>query len=214
MLTVSILGLTLIGAWHESRHAASLLAGLLLCAGPVVMFVAGLLVRRQEEKVNKLLNILEVSPDCEIDGLVHDTKLAPEQIKIALKRIADLGIAYYEWDETLRRIYDRRLLDQYVFVNACPSCGGAVGHKYSLILARVPECDYCGKPYELTFWNALRFGVMNSITKNNLELYRLDTEEKAKDINVPLTIMLFFVFWPAGVLYLMSRTRVPSSKRL
>lgn len=171
---------------------------------PIAMIIIGYSLRREEKKVNLLLNLLETVLDVGIKELCLKTGLPPQKIKKVIHKIESMGIGFYVWDEKLLRVYDRRLKDQFIFVETCPHCGAKLGKNYSLILNSIPVCEYCSNPFSMNYWNNLKLKAIANINKINLELYKLELDQKEKDtLNLPLLIFLFMFFWPLGVFYVL-----------
>ena len=186
----------------SSGSIASAITGIILLSIPLSMVSIGFFYRIIEKRASRLLYLLELVSDVNIGELVRSTSLSPKQIKKILASIKKMGYGYYIWDEQLYRVYDRRLLDQFIYVEACPSCGSKMGTKYSLILQKIPECDYCKNPLPIKYWNELKLKTLDSISKNNLEAYKIESQ-KTEKLNKPLLIFLFLFFWPLGVYYLL-----------
>ncbi|MCB1159949.1 MAG: hypothetical protein H7A25_11800 [Leptospiraceae bacterium] len=169
---------------------------------PFIMIGLGLYFRSKEKKLNQFANLLETVLDIDAGELIKVSGMNKKKILEGIQRIENTGEAFYVWDENLFRVYDRRLKSKYVFVDSCPSCGGKLGKEFSLIMEGIPTCHYCGNPFSLDYWNNLKHQVMDSISKNNLEKYRIEMSGKS-NLNKPLLIFLFMFFWPLGIYYLM-----------
>ena len=186
----------------KSKYIPAFLFICFLVLAPTAMILVGYYFRSRENKINRLLHLLETILEIDIPDITKETQLLPDEIQIAFAKIQTLGLGFYVWDTELNRVYDRRLLSQYVFVELCPSCGNKIGKSFSMILKEIPRCEYCNNPIEMRYWNELRMKSFELISKNNLERYRLESFAK-KEISIPLLIFLFIFFWPLGVFYLL-----------
>ncbi|HMV76797.1 MAG TPA: hypothetical protein PK453_02875 [Leptospiraceae bacterium] len=196
-----LFGLTLI----LSGDTAALIIGLFLVTAPISMVTAGAVYRKKEKEINHLINILETNLEIDVPSLLQITGKSAAVIKKYLEIIQNKGIGFYLWDDRAYKVYDRRLLNNFLFIEKCPDCGAKIGRRYPLIMDRIPCCDHCGNPFDLKYWNELKLNTVKNIAWQNLETYRLQMNSK-KELNTVLLIVLFTFFWPAGICYLISNS--------
>ncbi len=195
-----IFGLTLI----LSGDFAAGLTGFFFISAPLSMVTAGTVYRKKEREINQLINIMETNLEIDVPSLLQIMGKPESVIKKYLTIIQNKGIGFYLWDDRVFRVYDRRLLNNFLFVEKCPDCGAKIGRRYPLIIDRIPSCDYCSNPFDLKYWNELKLNAVKNITWQNLETYRLQMNSK-KELDKTLLVFLFMFFWPAGS-YLISNS--------
>lgn len=196
-----ILGLVLI----LSGDPAAVLLGFFMVSAPLSMVTAGAVYRKKENEINQLISILETNLEIDVPSLLQITGKPESVIKKYIKIIQNKGIGFYLWDDRAFKVYDRRLMNNFLFIEKCPDCGVRIGKRYPLIIETVPLCEYCGNPIDLKHWNELKLKAVRNITWQNLETYRIQMKS-GKELNKTLLVILFMVFWPAGIYYLISNS--------
>ena len=157
-----------------------------------ILFFVGYAYRKAENRLIRLTDIIVGEGSIRLSDLSHLSGVPLDKLR---KLIAE--IEQYNWP-LIKLEKDRVGLfigGSVELANHCHSCGASSTHTIQLY-SSMPQCPYCGAPVD-----------GEKIAKAKQELYDrarlLCTHQASKNVlNVPLLIILFFMFWPAALIYL------------
>jgi hypothetical protein len=167
---------------------------IVFAVGAIVLLSVGYAVRRRENQVTAVWNILEHTTEVSIAELERSTGFARPFIQNALHVINRQPGSYYVWDDMADVIVDGRMRARILVVKQCESCGANVNQQVSLDLPKAPACASCGSP--------VTAGDLNKMKLDQVRELRVAEEAKKQhQFSVLLFIVLLLVFWPAAVAY-------------
>ncbi len=157
-----------------------------------ILFFVGYAYRTTENKLVRLTDIIVGEGSIRLSDLSELSGVPLDKLR---KLIAE--IEKYNWP-LIKLEKDRVGLfigGSVELANHCHSCGASSNHTIQLH-SSTPQCSYCGAPVD-----------GEKIAEAKKELYDrarlLCTHQTSKKVmNLPLLIILFFVFWPAALFYL------------
>lgn len=157
-----------------------------------ILFSVGYAYRTTENKLVRLTDIIVGEGSIRLSDLSELSGVPLDKLR---KLVA--AIEKYNWP-LIKLEKDRVGLfigGSVELANHCRSCGASSTHTIQLH-SSMPQCSYCGVPVD-----------GEKIAKAKQELYDrarlLCTHQTSKKVmNFPLLIILFFMFWPAALLYL------------
>ena len=114
--------------------------------GAVVLLIAGYSIRRHENRVVAVWNILDHATEVSIAELERSTGFARPFIESALHTINRQPGSYYVFDPEADTIVDGRMRSRILVVKQCENCGANVNMQVSLDLPQAPTCGSCGSP--------------------------------------------------------------------
>lgn len=117
-------------------------------ASSFLLLFVGYMIRRQENKVIALWNIIERLGDVSVDELVRNTGLPRKFILTAVNTINLHTGEYYIHDQACDRIIDRQRVqyDSVSISEKCESCGALIHLRMTTGQTMKPVCHYCGVP--------------------------------------------------------------------
>jgi ribosomal protein S27E len=205
-----IAGLTILfSTWTIYQMTGDLIPGLpvpkfplvriIIACNGLLLIIAGIYFRRQEKKIIRIWDALDITGEARVNELAVSLGLSREFILKHLRTINMQPAAYYVWDEPTDKIIDGRLRSEFMVVQECPGCGHTINEKVSLSAASSPKCMYCGTA----------ISTPESINKQRQEILmnRPVVHPQQKEINWVVFAILVFVFWPAALIYLVSRRK-------
>ena len=157
-----------------------------------ILFFVGYAYRTTENKLVRLTDIIVGEGSIRLSDLSELSGVPLDKLR---KLIA--AIEKYNWP-LIKLEKDRVGLfvgGSVELANQCHSCGASSNHTIQLH-SSAPQCSYCGAPVD-----------GEKIAEATKDLYDrarlLCTHQTSKKVmNVPLLIILFFMFWPAALIYL------------
>lgn len=162
----------------------------------ISLLVVGGFIRRKENQIVAIWNILEHSTEVPMQELVRNTGFGRPFIQQALLLINRRGNAYYVWEPENDIIVDGRLRTTLLSAPQCSNCGGTINQTLTLDLNQRPSCPYCGK--------MVSTGQINQLKSEAIDKIRTAVATKeTKGFSIWIFIILFVVFWPAAVAYAM-----------
>ncbi len=177
--------------------------------GSFILILIGHRIRSREKMINAILrNLMRVS-EIRAGELMAGTGFTRRQISDAVLTVNRTGLGYYLWDTASDTITDGRLRRKMVYVDRCGSCGHALGNSYPIHLETVPDCPYCDSPLDLNEWNELKMKAFNEIRDHDIT--DAVNAPGTKQFSIGLFIFLFFFFWPAAVIYVVTRYNGPGN---
>ncbi len=162
--------------------------------GAVVLLIAGYSIRRHENRVVAVWNILDHATEVSIAELERSTGFARPFIESALHTINRQPGSYYVFDPEADTIVDGRMRSRILVVKQCENCGANVNMQVSLDLPQAPTCGSCGSPVTTGDLNQIKLAQVR-------ELRAAEEAKNNKTFSVLLFVVLLLVFWPAAVVY-------------
>jgi len=160
----------------------------------ISLLVTGGFIRHRENQIIAIWNILEHSTEVPVQELMHNTGFERAFIQDALLLINRRGKAYYVWDKKSDIIVDGRLRTTLLAMPKCDNCGATVNQTLTLDFSQRPTCFYCGKSVTTEQINQLKIEALDKIRASTLVA-------TTKGFSLWVFVVLFVVFWPAGVGY-------------
>ena len=112
-------------------------------SAPWILLLAGYLVRRQENKVVAIWNVLERSREVNLNELSVNTGYDKDFLLKSLQIINRHSREPYHWDETNNIIYNAWSAGQVFYVESCVNCAASVGQQMRLSKLKPAKCPYC-----------------------------------------------------------------------
>ncbi|MFN3341724.1 MAG: hypothetical protein ACK40M_03445 [Flavobacteriales bacterium] len=172
---------------------------LFFTANGIILLTVGIVFRKQEKKIIRIWDALDTTGEARVNELAVSLGLSRDFVLKHLRTINMQPGAYYVWDEKSDKIIDGRLRTEFMMVQDCPGCGHTINAKVSLSESSTPKCSYCGTVVS---------------TPENLNQHRKDillnrpvVHPPQKEVNWIVFVILVFVFWPAALIYLISRRK-------
>jgi hypothetical protein len=184
-------------AAHEGARSISNiefpLTRVIIGANGFLLLLIGFIIRAKENKIIALWDALERAKEIRIRDLEMSLGTTREFISKNLKTINAQPGVYFVYDSQSDKIIDGRLLTEFVISADCKGCGNKVSEKISLQISQPPKCGYCG--------NAISAEELNQLKQEALK----ETEQATAasgNFNVGIFIVLFIIFWPGAIAYL------------
>ncbi|MEL6537323.1 MAG: hypothetical protein AAFQ98_18015 [Bacteroidota bacterium] len=166
----------------------------IITLGALGLLVAGIYFRRQEKKVIRIWDALEVSGEAKVTDLSNNLGVTRAFILEHLQDINAQPGVYYAFDSQSDKIMDGRLMSEFVVTNTCHNCGKSYGLSINLSLATPPACTHCGTPAESQVFNDYKQDILSTRT-------RLETQTEESTFNNGVFILLLIFFWPGAIFY-------------
>lgn len=173
----------------------------------ISLLITGSFIRRKENQIIAIWNILEHSTEVPVEELVHNTGFERTFIQEALLLINRRGNAYYVWDKKHDVIVDGRLRTTLVAIPKCDNCGATINQTMTLDASQRPSCTYCGKAISTYQINQLKSEAIDKIRQAK------PTIEKKKGFSVWIFLLLLVIFWPAALGYALWKADVVQKLR-
>lgn len=168
---------------------------LIALSAAMSLLVTGSFIRRRENQIIAIWNILEHSTEVPVEELVHNTGFDRAFIQHALLLINRRGNAYYVWDKKNDVIVDGRLRTTLLAIPKCDNCGATINQTMTLDASQRPTCFYCGKAASTHQINQLKSEAIDKIRQKAPPI------EKNKGFSIWVFLLLLIIFWPAAVGY-------------
>ncbi|MCK5901603.1 MAG: hypothetical protein KAG28_00515 [Cocleimonas sp.] len=166
--------------------------GLFIAIG---LLIVGNIIRRREQQIIAVWNILEHSTEVSAQELRQHTGFNTLFIEDALRLINGRGHAYYIWDKDQDKIIDGRLRTVVLTDVKCGNCGAKINEITRLDTHKTPTCTYCGQSVSANKINQLKSEAMDKIRHSSA------THNNTKGFSLWVFILLLIIFWPAAVAY-------------
>ena len=165
-----------------------------------LLLLVGYVIRRQENKVIAVWNIIEQLGNISVDELARSTGLPRKFILTAVNTINLNTGEYYLHDPVHDRIIDRqRIQSESVSIREkCDSCGALIHLRVTTGQKIKPVCHYCGTPVSAT--------AMNHLDNISVEQQLKRTQSAPRSLgkiefSPLLFVVLLVVFPPAAIVY-------------
>jgi hypothetical protein len=187
-------------------------AALLLVPASVFLLV-GYGFRRKERVAAAILHKMELAREAPVTDLMKSAGYSRRMVEQALVLINRRGLGYYVLDRGTDRIVDGRLRRNMVLVDRCDRCGSGISKSFPASQTEPPHCPYCGSPVGIDRWNDMRHSALEDIMRQDaMEIPAADTGQPSAtasrgraSFSLPLFILLLLLFWPAAIVYAVSR---------
>jgi hypothetical protein len=187
-----------------------------ILAGGVAMIVAGLRCRRLERLLRRLLEYLEAVDRVSLASLAERFGIPESEVEQRVAYLIARGLTPVRLDLEQGMVYrpDETAGDEGVAGGwlvpppTCPACGAPTSAR--IPVDEAPVCTYCGAALPVEQVSPPEPARAAEAPGGALGGARPAAEVLAMvkpEINWAVAVFLFFIFWPAGVIYLMSRTR-------
>ncbi|MEC9466147.1 MAG: hypothetical protein VX834_10200, partial [Myxococcota bacterium] len=110
---------------------------------PWLLLFVGYLVRRQENKIVAIWNILERSGEISLTELRTNTGHTQDFLLKAVQIINRHSREPYHWDEPNNIIYNAWTAGQVFYIEQCMNCSASVGQQMRLSKLKPAKCPYC-----------------------------------------------------------------------
>jgi len=185
-------------------NTPGLVADLIMISTPVFLIIMGKRIRKEEEKVLAVWNILVDNPEVFIGDIESSTHLNKTEIIDILKTINMRRIGYYVYDHDSDSIINGRLRRQNIVIKSCPGCGQMINQSIPMNLSCIPKCPYCNNPIDIDYLNNEKNKIIDEIINESRESEY--TVEKRK-FSIFVVILLLIFFWPGAIIYIIVKTR-------
>ncbi|MES0489726.1 MAG: hypothetical protein ABUK01_07035 [Leptospirales bacterium] len=172
------------------------------------LWLGGLRFRSWEKKIFQLWKILRHTREISLADLQSGSNLDLKAIQKALPIINAQAAAFYVLDLQEKKIIDGRLRTEYALNEKCPNCGNAINQMVTLANLSELACAYCNTALPADFFNNTKSKILNELYKKT-DLPGQFTEKKK--LNIVVLILLVMFFWPAAIVYVYRRTRIPDT---
>ena len=110
---------------------------------PWFLLFVGYLVRRQENKIVAIWNILERSGEISLTELKTNTGHTQDFLLKAVQIINRHSREPFHWDERNNIIYNAWSSGQVFYIEQCNNCSASVGQQMRLSKLKPAKCPYC-----------------------------------------------------------------------
>ena len=165
--------------------------------GAVAALGTGIVIRRKENRMIVIWNILENTTEVSVQDLEWNTGFDRAFIEESIRIINTKGLGFFVWDRRSDTIVDGRLRTTMMTVTNCPSCGGQIDQKVPLDLSFVPRCAYCDRALSVDHLNQLKSKVISTIRPAAPSV----AAKRSGGFRVSVFLFLLFIFWPLGIAY-------------
>lgn len=179
---------------------------------PIAMAVVGYRLRRREKRAVALWKIVDRDVEISVRDLLRDSDWTRPHLDRAVRDLNNSGVAYVIWDRKAGLIQDGRLRRSTLVVDECTSCSGKMSVQVTIGSLAAVLCPYCHEPIDVARIAEEKARLIDELESDR----RVSTspgrdESESGEFNVVLFIVLFTVFWPAGLWYCAKhRTRLAS----
>ncbi len=197
-----------------ANQASTLHTAAALLLAPAALFILiGYSYRRKEQVAAAILHKMELAREATVTDLMKSTGYSRRMVEKALVLINRRGLGYYVQEKGLDRIVDGRLRRNMVLIDRCDRCGSGISKSFPASQIEPPQCSYCGMPVGIDRWNDMRNSAMKDILRQDaMALPVADTGQGGPaaatgraSFSLPIFILLLLLFWPAAIVYAVSR---------
>ena len=169
--------------------------------------------RAREQLTAAILHKMELAGEVPVTDLAKSVGFSRRTVEQALLLINRRGLGYYVLDRGSDRIIDGRLRRNMVLVDRCDRCGSSISKSFPASQEGPPKCPYCGTPVGIDRWHEMRSMVLEDIRNQDLRdsapgriSKGVPAAPSARPVfSLPVFILLLFIFWPAAIIYAVSR---------
>lgn len=198
--------IAIVSAWNAQVGLATPIALVLVAASaPLGLLLAGLKLRRCEERAWALHRLVDDHVEIPASELLRDSDFTAASLQRAIRDLNNSGAALLLWDRKSDVVQDGRLRTSRVQVEDCGSCGAKVS--MSLRIGEIASacCPYCHDP----------LGAERLMEEKAQLIDALDTDpeiasarnQQGSTFSIGIFVFLTVVFWPFGVGYALWKWR-------
>jgi len=176
---------------------------LLAWAAPVVLLVGGLRVRGREKRIVAVWELLRRNAQVHVPSLLANSHFERADLDRAVRLLNTRGLGHYVWDASTDTILDARLQTAQIHVEKCDLCGASISLEVPVGFSEVPRCPYCSDPVSIETLEARRHEAIEKLRAEHAPKAAEAASPMGlpSDFSLPIFLVLFFVFWPAAVVY-------------
>jgi hypothetical protein len=167
---------------------------------PVALLSAGFSMRRREERVVAVWELLRQQAELHVPPLLDNSDFERADLEHAVRFLNNRGLDHYVWDRQSDTIRDARLQARHLHVEVCDACGVKIALDVPLAFAELPTCTHCGDPISA---ESLQDRKRETIDALRAE-HRFEDASKVgpdKDFSMPTFLLLLCLFWPGAIFY-------------
>jgi hypothetical protein len=185
-----------------------LLLDLYLGVLAAALWAVGRRIRDRETRILSVWTAASSALEVSLARLVYGTGYSRRQILDSLEKINSLGGNRYRLEPRAGLVFDERLSERQVLVRSCPDCGARIDRSYPLLMPDVPVCEFCGNPFDVSAWNALKLTRFEQIrAEAGIDPGTLvEAKRRARPFRRGVFALLVLFFWPAAIYYALSRS--------
>jgi DNA-directed RNA polymerase subunit RPC12/RpoP len=110
---------------------------------PWLLLFIGYIIRREENKVIAVWNIIERSGEISLSDLSTNTGHSRDFLLKAVQLINKHSKHPYHWDQHYNIIYNTSTAGQIFYVEKCANCQASVGQNFRVSKIKAATCPYC-----------------------------------------------------------------------
>jgi len=172
----------------------------------LILLIVGIVFRKKENKIISIWDALERTTEGKLRDLEVSLGISRAFILENLKHINAQQGAYYVYISAKDIIVDGKLIEEHVVSLSCSGCGNNINKKVSLAHLDDLACTYCGAAISVVELTKLR----NNIIEEN-EIAQA-ARSNSSSFNFTLFSILLLLFWPAAIMYYMSKKTAASKQ--
>lgn len=165
----------------------------------LILLLFGIIIRKKENKIISIWNILENNDNVFINDLALSLGLTKEFILNNLKNINKNSNVIYIYDSKHSKIVSKNLTSKYNINSKCTNCGNNVNKQIPLHIYNEVKCDYCSTPISQNIIKEARDLALGEQSEN---IYKKENESNKKnDFNKITFLILLVLCWPGAIVY-------------
>ena len=110
---------------------------------PWLLLFIGYIIRREENKIIAVWNLLERSGEISLSDLSTNTGHSRDFLLKAVQLINKHSKHPYHWDQHYNIIYNTSTAGQIFYVEKCANCQASVGQNFRVSKIKAATCPYC-----------------------------------------------------------------------
>ena len=200
-----VIGLAVSLEARGSLTAGLLAVALLAASAPVGLIVAGLRLRRRENRAWALHRLIDDHVEIGATDLLRGSDFTAHSLDRAIRDLSNAGVAILVWDRRSDLIQDGRLRRAQLQIDECASCGAKVSLTVRIGDAATVRCPYCHGPLNAEQIQEEKARLIDELDGSP----RQDPSSSflSPDFSIPIFIALSVVFWPFGLAYVFKHWR-------
>jgi hypothetical protein len=195
-LLASTIGLGLVVNAGSTLLGPGLLA-LVAGSAPLGLLIAGLKLRRRENRAWALHRLVDDHVEIPASDLLRDSDFTAKSLGRAIRDLNNAGASFVVWDREADVVQDGRLRRTLVEIEVCGSCSAKVSLSLRIGDVRAARCPYCHDPLRAEGLLEEKARLIDELDADPATA----RPDPRSSFSLPIFVVLTIVFWPLAVGY-------------